>query len=325
MDILWNCLSTIILCVWKSLHCNVTDGTTEKLTDCAFCLVAPEGMASFALADLLSATKLRKELRESTGWKSFTLKQSFVTVKGGLRIKRSPTADFEHLDPNGLFRYARSGRLRFSMLPTDDDINMRNKTDWLTKLIAFGQTAWFAADIVGRLSQGYQVSLVEDITAAYVFCAVSMYCCYAQCPQDLQESWDLTLEETEGGRSTTEIPCGEIDVERASAYFACWILLAIFIGIHLAAWSYPFPSLSEAWLWRAASTCLVSGFLVLYSLRNEWEVSSNLKQIALYSAVAFYSIARLLLVALAFSSLRKAPQGIYEKPVWTAYWGHIGN
>lgn len=180
---------------------------------------------------------------------------------------------------------------------------------------------------------GYDVSLVETITAAYVFCGMVMYFSYINCPQDVQEPWVLELDARYdvGTATILEQKRGPLLV-----FFAAVLLLGVFMGVHIAAWYYPFPSAIATWLWRAS--CIIglgTGFVYVYywskivvhereepEKNRMWSVVSRW---SLFAASFTYCAARFTLVALAFASLTAAPRGIYDKPDWTVYWGHIGN
>ena len=109
---------------------------------------------------------------------------------------------------------------------------------------------------------------------------------------------------------------------------------------HLAAWSYPFPTSIEAWMWRAASIFLGLGPIfycalghVMYSWtevepppdkRQRYFVINTCLAIAILLVIFTYAIARAYMVVEVFLSLRAAPRGIYQTPDWTKYWFHIG-
>ncbi|CZR50406.1 uncharacterized protein PAC_00278 [Phialocephala subalpina] len=80
LDIVWNCLSVLLLCTWSILHLNVpvesySTGTCQKYVRgmkrfgkkikwMMFSLLAPEWLLGKALGDLMSASLLEKKFRE---------------------------------------------------------------------------------------------------------------------------------------------------------------------------------------------------------------------------------------------------------------------
>lgn len=337
IDLLWSCLSTLILCVWTALHPMIfTRSATNKLkariSSGIISLLVPEIYAAKSIDDFLFAIMLRGELKKLKGWESWSLQQSFIIALGGVRFRSASTEDLQKLDRRAFLRFANTGIIQFDMLPTNDDIDKRNKSDWVTKLIALGQTVWFTVNLVYRLTQGYQVSLVEDITAAYVLCGSVMYGCYMQCPQDVRETWTVAVAASEEELQTTSPRNILKDNHNRMAIFIC-VLFALVQAVHLAAWNYPFPSLRETWLWRSACLVLVAGFLVIYESTNlerfipndSKESKGMLRSLGFFTAGLLYGTARIILIVLAFSSLRKAPRKVYDVPEWTAYWPHIGN
>ena len=121
----------------------------------------------------------------------------------------------------------------------------------------------------------------------------------------------------------------------------------ILAGIHLAAWSYPFPTRVETWLWRAAALSIAMGPLGYYLWRtsfNYWigqglfaseyakisrdrnrrvMLNKSFRSIASVG-VLLYSLMRLYMIVEVFFCLRSAPASIYDTPSWSQYWPHIG-
>lgn len=187
VDLIWNCLSTLTLCVWSAIHpsLNTYYPTLTKLGYCFTSVFVPEGQAVEAIDDLLNALALRKQVRQIVGWESWSLKQSFIVVKAAVRSQKTPDDISRRLNPECFLRLARSNVVALSRIPANARIDKRCKSNRITKLIALGQAGWFAANVITRLDQGYQVSLLEDVTSAYVFSAFIVYCCYWECPQDV--------------------------------------------------------------------------------------------------------------------------------------------
>jgi hypothetical protein len=68
----------------------------------------------------------------------------------------------------------------------DSDIDNRTQGDKLVKAIALFQIIWSVAQIPGRLSNGFTVTIVELFTVSIVLCAVITYLAWwhkaSRCP-----------------------------------------------------------------------------------------------------------------------------------------------
>ena len=114
------------------------------------------------------------------------------------------------------------------------------------------------------------------------------------------------------------------------------VLCFILAGVHIAAWSYQYPSEAEAWLWRTSCLligllplCLIYGQYVEHWVKNAppnpmtlWH--QKISSTCLYTLYTTYPLARMFLMIEVFISLRSANPEIYQQPDWTPYLGHIG-
>lgn len=161
---------------------------------------------------------LKRVLRRLEGWESTSLKQAFLVAKNSIVLRKGPSNTHGQtkqqfvpwssvgkrlewpvafLMEEECLALAQMGVITCKMLPTDCDIDRRGMSDWAQKLIAMCQTTWFAADITFQLSHGFQILLVEDMTAAYVLRAILTYICYLPCPKDVHEPWMVSLGDNE--------------------------------------------------------------------------------------------------------------------------------
>lgn len=68
---------------------------------------------------------------------------------------------------------------------TKDDIEDRNKSDSLARVITCVQSLWFTSDTLGRLGHGLAVSTLELTTLAFVFIMIACSVCWWQKPMDV--------------------------------------------------------------------------------------------------------------------------------------------
>ncbi|KAK3391837.1 hypothetical protein B0T20DRAFT_66896 [Sordaria brevicollis] len=196
IGIIWTCLSTILLCSWSSYHDdaynpnNSVKYETYKAYAIKFSLafLLPEIGAVLSFHNLYDALQLRKTVRQLGGpqFASFSLSQAFLILIDGVRQKEAGSETTTLIGHGELVELVRSCRLSFSDLPSDDEIADKSKRDWTLKALAVIQTSWFIAGIIARLSQGYPVSLYEDITLANAVCGVVEFACWFHCPQNIR-------------------------------------------------------------------------------------------------------------------------------------------
>lgn len=113
------------------------------------------------------------------------------------------------------------------------------------------------------------------------------------------------------------------------------VLCLAFSGVHIAAWNYPFPSETEAWLWR--SSAIVTGIAPCWffwlgkieshafyiEFKRPWQEISIL--LVTITVVVLYYVSRVFLIVETFASLRSAPSGIYKQLNWSSFIGHSGS
>jgi hypothetical protein len=88
-----------------------------KLYEVAFVVVFPELMAALALRETIDAWNFRKALRVLPGWERFSLKQAFLTQKGGVTLQSQNLRK-----PNQFYDQARSGNIFFRQLRQNSQI-----------------------------------------------------------------------------------------------------------------------------------------------------------------------------------------------------------
>lgn len=125
---------------WTILHLDYSPNMSRVMwAACAFFM--PEVMAASAIKQLLTARQLQRRLRSIRGWDAWSLEQSFLIIKHGVKHKGSR----ELLTAERLVTLAEKWKqmkkvgIHIDMLPQKDDIDRRSKKGWLEKIIAGGQ------------------------------------------------------------------------------------------------------------------------------------------------------------------------------------------
>ncbi|KAH8890305.1 hypothetical protein GQ53DRAFT_651169 [Thozetella sp. PMI_491] len=245
-----------------------------------------------------------------------------------------------------------------------DEINDKSKADGLVKLIAIIQTIWVVIGVAARRALGMPVTQLEIGTVAFCVVAVFTYLANWWKPKDMSQSVFLRVRTKQlnferqamqpylkriispveaDKRATdttrlTRIRNDEIwmegDVPLITIMMA-WSSL-VFGGIHCLAWDFEFPTRLEQLLWRVAS--VATGALPLFALGvtlllSFWGtqvararlvawVGKNLPQ---YPEVcALYAVARVLILAILFTSLRAVPAQVYDEVEWSRFLPNFG-
>lgn len=134
-----------------------------------------------------------------------------------------------------------------------------------------------------------------------------------------------------------EIPAfyaGELDNPELFRTDLIAAIVAIFFGaIHCIAWSLQYPSHAEQLLWRIFSIAVVGGpgiwalFFLLVLIEDGLKINMDIWTagpfILSVVAIPIYIIARVILLILAFTSLRSLPQAAYQTVTWTTFIPHI--
>ena len=324
IGIIWSCLTTIFLTTWTATHSeiksNIRNSKHERRGFSLLCLLFPEVLSAIAVTHFVDAYVLRRAIRRIDGWGSCSLKQAFLVVIDGVCI------DDEGSEPEVLQRtrfvdLAQSGRIMFDYFPNGAEIDSRAKADWIAKLVAVLQATWFLATILSRIIGDLTVTPLEDITAASACCGLAAFLLFFRCPQDVQERFPIKLkaEDPRSGPRNTKTS-GELPgLESSHTAILSIVVLAAFTGIHLAAWNYPFPSIVEIWMWRAAALSTFVTGAVFIRFIGSLEVDFVLP------GLIPYTLCRLITFTLAFAAFRHSPAEVYQRPSWSAYWGHIGS
>ncbi|CAN8099662.1 unnamed protein product [Discula destructiva] len=362
LSIIWSCLATITFVVWTVLHPHFRQNL-PRLVWAILIFFLPEALPAGAIEQLTRARQLQTCLRGVPGWEGWTLKQSFLVIKQGVKYRNVGDEELKVLEASRLIAVAKlldaqrkdedskSGsaiveraassqvEIKSSIctvpvivplldaFPSDVQIDKRSKKGWFEKIIAVGQAAWFAANVIYRLADGLQVTPLEDLTVAYTLCGLVSAIAWFRCPQDLEDGFEIEMPTEETSVTQDGTRQGKLDgvlVDSVLVLAITYGTLAVFTGIHLAFWSYPFPSVAEAWIWRSCALgTLLFGALVLrfgdmrhYGKAPHWSLAI---------ALPGYLGARLALLVVAFTAFRRMPASAFSMPNWPNYWGHIGN
>jgi len=234
------------------------------------------------------------------------------------------------------------------ILVTESEILDKSKGDTLGKLVAVLQTTWFIAQYLGRWTAHQPRTQLEVVTLAYAALNVVVYALWWDKPLDIQEPIDVhrgrtipvdVRQETWGtvfdviNDVMDSLFRGTKHVLGAALFPVIGIL---FGGVHCFAWSFPFPTKREAFLWRfCALYCTVFPVALLafgFSVAAIWQCMHCLSEdirdgVVSLSSVLFtigYIVCRIILLMITFTSFRAARPAIYEATNWTFFFPYVG-
>lgn len=219
-DLLWSCLSTIVLCVWTAVHlpvpfyrgkdCKTSEGWQKSLRNsivrsrfvpALIGVIAPEFIVLTASYEFLDARNATQKMLHRTNNMDIHLIHGYFLIMGGFCL-RSPGGMYHQLDGQNLDlallatesedypteHSIRKLRHTEEWIPeiekfSSDQIDALSKSDSLTKVIVCFQALWFITQVITRLHEHQAVTLLEVSTSAYVFCAFIAYVCWWNKPQ----------------------------------------------------------------------------------------------------------------------------------------------
>ncbi|KAF8648130.1 hypothetical protein AX16_006380 [Volvariella volvacea WC 439] len=143
------------------------------------------------------------------------------------------------------------------------------------------------------------------------------------------------VEETGRKTSVHSFYAAALDADQHRlAYFVASVIGIIFGGIHLIGWNFSFLTATELWLWRASSlvlTVVPAIIAISWPLKVDWwsvENSDPFIHRVLWFLVArigtpLYVAARVVILLLAFFSLRDLPDSAFDNIKWSNFIPHI--
>ena len=212
-DILWSCVTTILLSVWTVIHLPVPYCSRREkgqliagkpsqtlrnwiirsgIVTALISIVVPELLTITAIGKLTSAWQIQEKIK-STMESKWTLTHTFFLQMGGFCLE----------SPSGLRRQVEGDHELLSAIPqagsekgracpdwlsalekvTEDQINHHAKSSPLTKSIACSQALWLMTQVVSRVCQHRAMTLLEVNTSAYAICAFAAYLAWWKKPQ----------------------------------------------------------------------------------------------------------------------------------------------
>ena len=246
--------------------------------------------------------------------------------------------------------------------PTADELGDRSKGDALSKAVAVVQTLWFITQCIARRAQGMTITNLEIMTLAYTVITVAMYAAWwhkplnVRCPVRIagylsrdgkksQFAWTDTIDYVIGERdywislhTEDRVPTfwsdcfsGNNNIPLHADVIALSVAMA-FGAIHCAAWFYTFPSHEEKALWRTSAltisviTIPMAAAISLFDPFTATVGTNFFDRVVIFCmglGGLLYIIARVILLAISFTTLRQLPLSAFQTVQWTTFVPHI--
>ncbi|KAF8641293.1 hypothetical protein AX16_010072 [Volvariella volvacea WC 439] len=109
------------------------------------------------------------------------------------------------------------------------------------------------------------------------------------------------------------------------ALFCSSAIGIVFGAIHLTGWNFQFSTTTELWLWRAASLVLtIVPLFLAVGIALSWKYHyGDVFGLTLFLGPPIYFAVRMILLFLAFFTLRDLPESAYQNVRWTEFIPHI--
>ena len=165
--------------------------------------MAPEFVIIQAAVRFIRGRDMMKSLQKS-GKQEWTLTHTQFAFADGFYIIKSDSSDGQPTDcgPYYVHDLIKKGGHDQPTI-SEDELLSRGKIDWVVKLIAMLQIIWFVIQTLLRAIQRYQVTPLEVMTVAFVFCSVFVYGLSMKQPQGVDYPIIIDARKTESAKIET--------------------------------------------------------------------------------------------------------------------------
>ena len=293
IDLVQNCVLTILLCTW-SIQTNRLQDARESWLSYFFRVKLWLFLLTLLVPELLSAIAVIQYIRSrievasfhEAGYYRWTTTHSLFSKSKGFVLKHAEGQDWA------------SGALILELLKlekiqpleeTEQDLEEQSRLDTTAKVLTGCQVGWFLLQCIARYAQRLPFSLFELTTLSFIGCAVMVAFCWRRKPKHIPspiviDAPDVTVPMLQTLDSAYERfpslsnwcgsymksvsleaglakPTGKLPfLKRPSAWIAVALsALYVVVGLwHILAWNFHFPTPVARWIWRGANLALLS-------------------------------------------------------------------
>ncbi|KAH8797341.1 hypothetical protein F5884DRAFT_253990 [Xylogone sp. PMI_703] len=196
-DILSSCVLTIVLCCWTSVCPNIPARGASRLwilrdKACLACigLLGPEFLLMLALGQWTSARRSVKKFHDA-GYEKWTMTHAFFADMGGFLLGTPEYPDFP-LDAEQLYYLVTKKYIEYPDIDKED-IEDKNKSDGLARLISICQAIWFTAASIARPIQGLFLTTFELTAMSFIVVFFAVSYCWLNKPSGITRAIVLKL------------------------------------------------------------------------------------------------------------------------------------
>ena len=337
-SILWSSLATIFICTWSVLHLSVRKqgrwrSFLRKSKYMLVVVLAPESILTLSFEDFYHARQYLSAFVRYGG-SEWTMVHAQFALDDGFEVS-STDGEIKPCTADEIIKLMGKGKISRPSI-SEEELQSRSDSNGLLKLIALLQILWFALQTLFRAIQHIQITPLELLVIAFVFCSMLTYILYWSKPQNVeypillpqrvQTSHDTTAALTPS-QTTIELPA---DLAFKAVMIMIAFSMTLFGAIHCLAWNSSFPSRAEQLTWRicALITTSIPAFIGAVSMclsSNDVEDFFDKidhgygRKLGSSCILGLYAVPRLALIVLAFTTLRAQPSDTYQTINWTRY------
>ncbi|KAF2628005.1 hypothetical protein BU25DRAFT_410631 [Macroventuria anomochaeta] len=376
--IIWNCLAVMVFSAWTIIHldtkplpsslwckpflqrvtnlywkpwrrvfgyyrdgCNPTAFPGyfgRKSLEALVVILFPEFGVLVAIEEFSIAQLIQSTTRCVDGWEAFTLRQAHLIQMGGIDLPQ-----IERPEDFAQFVAQNVSLLDYSLFPSEDQIALRAKKDYMDKAVALVQVVYFISNLSVRAAQSYRLAVLEMLTLNYIIYATVMFLLRLKKPQELQEAFELDVANFPSTSASAVPDNYEGTRHRKFERWTWWCMVVSIISVNIFSFTISPWSMSRNSNGFEPIFTLLCGLGVVAILmfmtkarfeddHGQWYEKSFAKKFCWYTNVLvmyiggfLYVSTRIYILTRAFQIFNVAPAGIYATPSsWTSYIGHIG-
>jgi len=359
ISLLWLCLSTCFFCLYTTIHHDPGYDSSDQVARLILGPVVPEWTCGGAMMQWTSARVVvrlcgnldaarvplstKQAFWLSTGGVVFTSPSSgsdwgpkytaasskkIVLAMFALQHAQGKAASEEHALAQEIYEKLRSE------LATDEQLDLRSKSNFVSKFVPFCQIIWFAIQVVARLGYRLDISIAEILTMTFVAITLIAYPFWFHKPYNIAEPQFVEVPTTCIEAITQDrVERGEEVVWQSSglhrSMFNTRVTSMMLVNAFgLVAWNHDFTHSIVARIYRTITVVavVVPGLWVPFQkISHLLHANDRFDDVRGWLFLSFCICSRLFLLAIAIYDLTNAPIGVYTGLAWASYLPHIGS